>query len=84
MQCHGEWTFCRGLKLYDQGGMVSLETEEDATQQVGIKVRNVRWPYGNNRPPSVLYAYRPDENRAVSHTWADPSTQRIGTNLRWM
>jgi len=84
MQRDGEWTFRRGLEIYDQGGMVWLETEEEAAQQVGIKMRNVRWPYGNNRPSLVLYAYRPDEDRAVSYAWADPSAQRIGINLRWM
>ena len=84
MQRDGEWTFRRGLEIYDQGGMVWLETEEEAPQQVGIKMRNVRWPYGNNRPSLVLYAYRPDEDRAVSYAWADPSAERIGINLRWM
>ena len=84
MQRDGEWTFRRGLEIYDQGGMVWLETEEEASQQVGIKMRNVRWPYGNNRPSLVLYAYRPNEDRAVSYAWADPSAQRIGINLRWM
>ena len=84
MQRDGEWTFRRGLEIYDQGGMVWLETEEEVPQQVGIKMRNVRWPYGNNRPSLVLYAYRPDEDRAVSYAWADPSAQRIGINLRWM
>ena len=84
MQRDGEWTFRRGLEIYDQGGMVWLETEEQPPEKVGIKMRNVRWPYGNNRPSLVLYAYRPDEDRAVSYAWADPSAQRIGINLRWM
>ena len=83
-QRDGEWTFRRGLEIYDQGGMAWLKTEEEAPQQVGIKMRNVRWPYGNNRPSLVLYAYRPNEDRAVSYAWADPSAQRIGINLRWM
>ena len=84
MQRDGEWTFRRGLEIYDQGGMVWLETEEQPLEKVGIKMRNVRWPYGNNRPSLVLYAYRPDEDRAVSYAWTDPSAQRIGINLRWM
>ena len=84
MQRDGEWTFRRGLEIYDQGGMVWLATEEQPPEKVGIKMRNVRWPYGNNRPSLVLYAYRPDEDRAVSYAWADPSAQRIGINLRWM
>ena len=84
IQRDGEWTFRRGLEIYDQGGMVWLETEEQPPEKVGIKMRNVRWPYGNNRPSLVLYAYRPDEDRAVSYAWTDPSAQRIGINLRWM
>ena len=84
MQRNDEWTFRRGLEIHDQGGVVWLETEEQPPQRVGIKMRNVRWPYGNNRPSLVLYAYRPDEDRAVSYAWADPSAQRIGINLRWM
>ena len=67
MQRDGEWTFRRGLEIHDQGGMVWLETEEEAPQQVGIKMRNVRWPYGNNRPSLALYAYRPDEEIGRAH-----------------
>ena len=83
-QRDGDSTFRRGLTVHDQGGMIWLETEEDAPQQVGIKLRNVRWPYGRNRPSLVLYAHKPDQDKAVSYAWADPSAQRIGINLRWM
>ena len=83
-QRDGDWTFKRGLEIYDQGGMVWLTTDESEPQQVGIKMRNVTWPYGSNRPSLVLYAYRPGEDRAVSYAWADPSAERIGINLRWM
>jgi hypothetical protein len=84
MRRDGEWTFQSGLEIYDQGGMVWLSTDEADPQQVGIKMRNVRWPYDPNRPSLVLYAHRPDEDRAVSYAWADPSAERIGINLRWM
>ncbi len=84
MQRGGEWTFRRGLEIYEQGGMVWLENEEEALQQVGIKMCNVRWPYGNDRPSLVLFALRPNEDRAVSYAWAYLSAQRTGTNLRWI
>lgn len=84
MQRDGKWTFRRGLEIYDQGGMVWLTTDEPDPQTVGIKMRNVTWPYGSNRPSLVLYAHRPGEDRAVSYAWADPSAERIGINLRWM
>ncbi len=65
-QRDGEWTFRRGLEIYDQGGMVWLETLKKSSQKVGIEMRNLRWPYDKNRPSLVLYAYRPDEDHAVS------------------
>ena len=38
MQRDGEWTFRRGLEIYDQGGMVWLETDEEAHEHMGIKI----------------------------------------------
>lgn len=84
MQRDGEWTFRRGLEIYDQGGMIWLSTDEKDPQQIGIKMRNVSWPYGTNRPSLVLYAHRPEETRAVSYAWAEPTAKRLGINLRWM
>ena len=79
------WTFRRGLEIYDQGGMAWVETEEDEPQRVGFKLRNVVWPYGNNRPSFVLYAYRGDDlDRAVSYAWGAPTAEMIGINLRWV
>lgn len=78
------WTFKQNLEVYDQGGFVWIETDEDDPQRVGIKLRNVEWPYGNNRPSLVLYAYRESADRAVSYAWAEPTAERIGINLRWM
>ena len=83
-QRDGDSTFQRGLTVHDQGGMIWMKTEEDTPQQVGIKLRNVRWPYGRNRPSLVLYAHKPEQDNAVSYAWADPGAQRIGINLRWM
>ena len=64
--------------------MVWLATDESETQQVGIKMRNVIWPSGSNRPSLVLYAYCPGEDRAVSYAWTDPLADRIGIKFRWM
>lgn len=79
-----EWTFRQGVEIYDQGGFAWIETEEDEPQKVGMKLRNVVWPYGTNRPSLVLYAYRETAERAVSYAWAEPTAQLIGINLRWM
>lgn len=79
-----EWTFRQGVEIFDQGGFAWIDTEEDEPQKVGMKLRNVVWPYGTNRPSLVLYAYRETAERAVSYAWAEPTAQLIGINLRWM
>lgn len=77
------WTFKSDLEIWDQGGSVWVDTEEDEPQTVGIKMRNVRWPTGSNRDSLVLYAYRNGDERAVSYVWGEPSATRLAMNLRW-
>ncbi len=79
-----EWTFDSGLEMWDQGGTIWMTTEEDEPQTVGIKMRNVVWPTGNNRNSQVLYALREGEDRAVSYVWGEPEATRLAMNLRWM
>lgn len=79
----GEYGFYNNVRLHDQGGFVWLEGEDH--DQVGLKMRNVVWPTGNNRASLVLYAYRgKDEERAVSYVWTSPDGDRLAMNLRWM
>ncbi|MGI9225867.1 MAG: chromophore lyase CpcT/CpeT [Woeseiaceae bacterium] len=78
------WTFKQDLEVWDQGGTAVIETEEDEPQTVRIKMRNVRWPAGNNRNSLVLYAYKGDSERAESYVWGEPTAKRLAMNLRWM
>ncbi len=78
------WTFRNDLEIWDQGGRLWIDTEEDEPQTIGIKMRNVRWPTGNNRDSLVLYAYRQGEDQAVSYAWGEPTASRLAMNLRWM
>ncbi len=78
-----DWSFARGLKLHDGGGRVRV-ADPDAEPAV-LRMRNVAFPSGPNRPSLVLYVHTPDEpERAVSYAWADPDAKRVGINLRWM
>ncbi|MCH9696000.1 MAG: chromophore lyase CpcT/CpeT [Gammaproteobacteria bacterium] len=79
-----DWTFRSGLEVWDQGGTIWIDTEEDKPQTVGIKLRNVRWPTGINRNSFVMYAHREGEERAVSYVWGEPAATRLAMNLRWM
>lgn len=73
------------LRLHDQGGIVRINDEENEHEQIALKMRNVDWPMGNNRPSRVLYTYRDgDEENAVSYAWTSPDEPRIGINLRWV
>lgn len=79
-----DWTFESGIEVWDQGGTATVTTDEDEPQTVRIKLRNVRWPTGNNRNSFVLYAYKGDSDRAESYAWGEPTAERLALNLRWM
>lgn len=79
----GSYAFYNNIALHDQGGRAWLEGEDHP--RVGLKMRNVVWPSGNNRPSLVLYAYRgEDADKAVSYAWTSPHGERLAINLRWM
>ena len=80
----GEYAFFNDLVLHDQGGWIRLPATKDY-EAIALKMRNVVWPTGNNRPSRVLYAYRGgDEDKAVSYAWTSEDEPRIGINLRWV
>jgi hypothetical protein len=80
-----DWSFERGIRLHDGGGRALVSSGEAPPQQVVLRMRNVVWSEGPNRPSLVLYIHTPDEpKRAVSYAWADPQATRVGINLRWV
>ncbi|MEL6691809.1 MAG: hypothetical protein AAFQ12_02090 [Pseudomonadota bacterium] len=79
-----DWDFRRGVKLHDQGGEAELVTDEETPRRVRLRLRNVDWPYGINRPSLTLYIMEGDSDRAVSYAWNEGNAERIGINLRWL
>lgn len=80
-----DWHFARGLALHDQGGRVASSGGDSGARPVVLRMRNVIWPSGPNRPSLVLYVHTPDApDRAEAYGWADPGAKTIGINLRWM
>jgi len=80
----GSYGFVNDLQIHDQGGWIRIPATDDYNE-IGLKMRNVIWPSGNNRPSRVLYAYRGgDEETAVSYAWTSPNEPRLGINLRWV
>ncbi len=79
------WYFVSGLKLFDQGGRARFGGGDTGAPQIIIRMRNVVWPSGTNKPSLVLYVHKPDSpDHAEAYSWADPGARRIGINLRWM
>lgn len=80
-----DWFGAFSIKLHDQGGRAWVTTDEPQPQRFGLKLRNVVWPYGNNRSALTLYLYKADEpEKAAAYSWADPGAVRVGINVRWM
>lgn len=81
---NGEYKLYTDLVLHDQGGRIWIEASEDHPR-VGIRLRSVRWPSGDNRDSLVLYTYRgDDEDKAVSYTWTATDAERLAINTRWL
>ena len=80
-----DWYFAAGLKVHDQGGRVQFGGGDTGAPPVILRMRNVVWPTGTNKPSLVLYVHKPENpDHAESYSWADPDAKRIGINLRWM
>jgi hypothetical protein len=80
-----DWYFAAGLKIHDQGGRVLFGGGDTGAPPVVLRMRNVIWPTGTNKPSLVLYVHKPENpDHAESYSWADPDAKRIGINLRWM
>lgn len=79
-----DWDFRRGVKLHDQGGVAELMTDEETPRRIRLKLRDVDWPYGTNRPSLTMYVHEGESERAVSYTWTEAGAERIGINLRWI
>ena len=79
-----DWDFRRGVSLHDQGGEAVLMTDEETPRKIRLRLRNVDWPYGSNRPSLTLYVMEGDSDRAVSYAWNEGDAERIGINLRWI
>jgi len=79
-----DWNFQYGKWLHDQGGELTLETDESPSRKIRLILRRVEWPTGTNRPSLVLYVHEGDSDRATSYAWAEYDAERIGLNLRWV
>ncbi len=76
------WFYARDLAIHDQGGEVWVTTDETTPRTFGFRLRNVRWPTGQNADALTLYVHDERGASAISYAWASPDATRIGINLR--
>lgn len=79
-----QWDFRTGILLHDQYGEAVLTTDETPPRTVRLRLRNVDWPYGKNRPSLSFYVHEGVNERATSYAWGEGDAERIGLNLRWL
>lgn len=81
---NNDWQFSSGGWLHDQGGILTIETDEETPREIRVRLRRVEWPTGTNRPSLVMYIEEGKDTRAISYTWTEYDGERIGINLRWL
>lgn len=79
-----DWFFQREQWIHDQGGELTITTDETPARQVTLRLRRVEWPYGTNRPSLTLYVLEEGAERPVSYAWGEYDAERLGINLRWL
>ena len=66
------------LELHDQGGEVQAKFTGVATLR--LRLRNIEWPIGTNRPSLTLYLLQGKEEFAQIYAWSDPDAKRIAVS----
>ena len=67
-----------GISLHDQGGSANVVL---GNQTIRLRLRNVEWPIGNNRPSLTLYLSQNNDDFAQIYAWTDPNANRIALNF---
>jgi hypothetical protein len=83
-QGNANWQIFRDVLIHDQGGVAQVVTDETPARTVRLRLRNVEWPFGTNRPSLTLYVLDGASDRAVSYAWTESDAERVGINLRWV
>lgn len=81
---NSNWQSFYNVLIHDQGGIAAVTTDETPVRTIRLRLRNVEWPFGSNRPSLTLYVLDGDKDRAVSYAWTESTADRVGLNLRWV
>lgn len=62
------------ILIHNQGGEAKLNL---GGKNIRLRLREIEWPYGNNRPSLTLYLLTGNDDFAQIYSWADYGAQRI-------
>ena len=69
------------LVVHDQGGMASAEFAGGNPTKLRLRLRNVDWPIGQNRPSLTLYLLIDGDDRAEGYAWGEPAANRLALDV---
>jgi hypothetical protein len=69
------------LILHDQGGVATARLAGATPNSVTIRLRNVDWPIGQNRPSLTLYLMTGNDPEAKAYAWSEPDSKRIALDV---
>jgi hypothetical protein len=69
------------LVLHDQGGFATARLAGATPNIVSVRLRNVDWPIGQNRPSLTLYLMTGTSTEAKAYAWSEPDSKRIALDM---
>jgi hypothetical protein len=69
------------LILHDQGGLATARLAGATPSVVSVRLRNVDWPIGQNRPSLTLYLMTGTSAEAKAYAWSEPDSKRIALDM---
>jgi hypothetical protein len=73
----GEAVTISDLFVHDQGGIATATLSGATPSSVTVRLRNVEWPIGQNRPSLTLYLITGNDTEAKAFAWSEPDAKRI-------
>lgn len=69
------------LVVHDQGGTASAEFAGGNPAKLRVRLRDVEWPIGQNRPSLTLYLLVDGDDRAEGYAWGEPTANRLALDV---
>ena len=76
-----ETIIANDLLLHDQGGTATATFAGATPSSIKLRLRNVEWPIGQNRPSLTLYILDAGGQDVKGFAWAEPDAKRIALNI---